>query len=94
MGIKNTLTITDVSRNMADYINRVAYRGESFTLMRGKKAVAELKPVSLGRKLAELPGLLNSLPHLSPDEADDLAQDLDEFRQQLAKEPTDNPWES
>ena len=34
--------VSEAVRNFADYINRVAYRGESFTLIRGNKPVAEL----------------------------------------------------
>lgn len=39
------LVVSEAVRNFADYINRVAYRGESFTLVRGNKPVAELAPV-------------------------------------------------
>ena len=61
-------TVTEVVRNFADYINRVAYRGERFLLERGGKVVAELRPVPEGRRLGDLPGILDSLPHLGPDD--------------------------
>ena len=39
------VTVTQVARNFAEYVNRVAYRRESFTLVRGKKPLAELRPL-------------------------------------------------
>lgn len=87
-------TVTEVARNFADYINRVAFRGERFVLMRGKKAVAELRPVPSGKRLGELPELLASLPRLGTDEAERLAVDLDRVRADLQDLPLHDPWES
>jgi len=70
------VTVTQVARNFADYVNRVAYRRESFTLLRGKKALAELRPLPAGARLSELPAMLASLPRLSATEAADFAEDL------------------
>ncbi|HQF40681.1 MAG TPA: hypothetical protein PK322_16325 [Opitutaceae bacterium] len=77
------VTVTQVARNFAEYINRVAYRRESFTLLRGKKPLAELRPLPTGTRLSELPGLLASLPRLTEAEADELAADLDAARDEL-----------
>lgn len=70
-------TVTELLRNFSDYINRVAYRGERFVVIRGGKPVAELSPVPSGTRLAELPALLDSLPRLSEEDAADFATDLD-----------------
>lgn len=43
-----TLSVTEAARHFAEYINRVAYRGESFVLVRGNKPVAELRPLPMG----------------------------------------------
>ncbi len=86
------LTVTEVARNFAEYINRVSYRGECFLLMRGNKPVAELRPVSSGKKLAELPSLLASLPHLSHAEATHFADDLATAREELARVEVRDPW--
>ena len=77
------VTVTQVARNFAEYINRVAYRRESFTLLRGRKPLAELRPLPTGTRLSELPGLLASLPRLTEAEADELAADLDAARDEL-----------
>ncbi len=88
------LTVTELVRNFAEYINRVVYRRESFVLLRGNKPVAELKPLPSGLLLGELPGLLDSLPHLQPDEALALATDLEAAREELGRREVDDPWES
>jgi antitoxin (DNA-binding transcriptional repressor) of toxin-antitoxin stability system len=75
-----TISITEAARNFSDFVNRVAYRRESFFLIRGKKAVAELRPVVSGKRLSELPGLFQSLPMLSPEEINSLQNDLSLIR--------------
>jgi antitoxin (DNA-binding transcriptional repressor) of toxin-antitoxin stability system len=87
-------SVTEVARNFADYINRVAYGGERFILMRGKKAVAELVPVSSGKPLRELPELLASLPHLSEEEVDSFEKDLAAAKAELGQLPVRDPWAS
>ncbi len=87
-------SVTEVARNFADYINRIAFRGERFTLMRGNKPVAELRPVPSGRRLGELPELLASLPRLSPDDASALAEDIEAARSELSEQPLSDPWAS
>ena len=63
--MSQTLTVTEVARHFAEYINRVAYRGECFVLVRGNKPIAELRPVPAGKRLTDLPTLFATLPHLS-----------------------------
>jgi prevent-host-death family protein len=92
--MKITASVTEVFRNFSDYINRVAYRGERFVLVRGGRPVAELTPVATGRRLGELPALLDSLPRLTADEAAALGEDLDRARSDLAERPPGDPWAS
>lgn len=88
-------TVTDVMRNFSDYVSRVAYRGERFTLMRGGKEVAELvPPAPAARPLAELPEMLASLPRLGEDEARLWASDLERARAELDHAPRVDPWGS
>jgi len=88
------LTVTEVVRHFADYINRVAYRRESFVLMRGNRAVAELRPLPAGKRLGDLPALFASLPHLSAAEATAFDQDLAAARDALVGEEIRDPWQS
>lgn len=90
----SNVSISEVSRNLADFINRVAYRGESFVLYRGKKAVAELRPVPAVKKLGELKSILNALPKLSEKESESFLKDLTDIRAEGNKEILGDPWES
>jgi antitoxin (DNA-binding transcriptional repressor) of toxin-antitoxin stability system len=88
------ITVTEVSRHFADYINRVAYRRESFTLVRGNKPLAELRPLPAGKRLSELPALIASLPHLSAAEATAFGADLAAAQEELAQTEVGSAWES
>ncbi len=89
-----TLTVTEAARHFSDYIGRVAYRHESFVLCKGKKPVAELRPLPTGRRLGDLPGLLRSLPHLSKQDAVAFARDVETSRKAIAVDKPRDPWES
>ncbi|MFC1652894.1 hypothetical protein ACFL3F_04155 [Planctomycetota bacterium] len=88
------LTVTEVIRNFSDYISRVAYQRESFILCKGKRPMAELRPVPAGKQLGELPAILAGLPHLSRPEAIAFAKDLETERDALGGEELQNPWDS
>lgn len=90
--MSETLSVTEVVRNFAEYVNRVAYRRESFVLVRGNRAVAEIRPLPSGRLLGELPGLIASLPRL--DDANEFAADLDAARAELLHREVRDPWRS
>lgn len=89
-----TVPITELSRHLSDYLNRVAYKGESFLLLRGKKPLAELRPAPRGKRLGELAELLKSLPRLSKEEATGFLHDLNEGRRRMSRKGLKNPWES
>lgn len=89
-----TASVTEVSRNFAEFVNRVSYLGERYTLVRGGKAVAELGPVARGVPIRDIPAVFAGLPRLTPAEAEAFAGDLEAARDGLrALEPRD-PWES
>ena len=77
------LSVTEMARYFTEYINRVTCRGERFVLVRGNKPMAELRPLPAGKRLAELPALLASLPRLSSAEATQFADDLAAARETL-----------
>jgi len=88
------VTVTEVARHFAEYVNRVAYRRESFTLVRGNRPLAELRPLPAGTRLGELPALLDSLPCLSPSETADFASDLKAARAALSQAEAREAWPS
>ncbi|GAB4249918.1 MAG: hypothetical protein OHK005_16800 [Candidatus Methylacidiphilales bacterium] len=71
-----TLSLTEAARNFSDCINRVAYRGESFLLLRGRRPVAELRPAPVGRRLTDLPAIFATLPPLPESEVAAWKRDL------------------
>ncbi len=89
-----TLSVTELARGFSDYVNRVAYRGERFILLKGRKPVAELRPIPSGRTLGELAALLQSLPSLSAIEAADFAADIAAAQAQLSPLTSGEPWPS
>lgn len=92
--MRRRLTVTEMARNFSEYINRVAYRGERFLLTRGNRVVAEIRPVPEARKLSELPGLLDALPRLGPDDAKAFARDWAASREELRGPGSGGAWES
>lgn len=75
-----TISGTEIARNFAAFVNRVAYRGERFLLVHGNKPVAELGPVPRGAWPGDLPVLLADPPRLSEEQARQFADDLDSVR--------------
>ncbi len=90
----NAVTVKEFSQEISDFLNRVAYHGESFTLLRHKTPLAEIRPVQAGRKLGDLPEILKAFPKLPVSEMNDFEEDLAEIRKQGNKEQLANPWES
>jgi antitoxin (DNA-binding transcriptional repressor) of toxin-antitoxin stability system len=86
--------VTEVARNFADYVNRVACRGERFVIMRGRRPVAELRPLPAAMRLGELPALLETLPRLGAEDAAAFEDDLTIAREQLGRRPERDAWES
>jgi antitoxin (DNA-binding transcriptional repressor) of toxin-antitoxin stability system len=90
----NVLTVTEAARHFSEYISRVAYRHETFVLRKGRKPVAELRPLPSGRRLGDLPSILRSVPHLSKADADTFAADVDAARHAIADDKVRDPWAS
>ena len=87
----NTMTSTDLARNLSDVLNRVRYRGEQFVVQKHGEPIALISPpVSImGRTLKDIALQLHSLP--SPDS--DYANDL-EIVQQMQQPIQDSAWPS
>jgi antitoxin (DNA-binding transcriptional repressor) of toxin-antitoxin stability system len=84
------VSATEVARNLSDLLNRVRYRGERFTVVRGGEDVAEIGPPAGGGvvTLGELRRVLAALA--SPD--DDFSTDLETIR--AAQPPAEPTWRS
>lgn len=85
------LNVTELLRNFSEYISRVTYKGESFTLMRGKLKVAELKPVPLGCTVGDFKEFLKRAPLLDSAEKREFKKDIESAGKAKA-EKLKNPW--
>ena len=92
--MKGTISVTEAVRNFADFINRVAYRGEEFVLERGGRPVARLVPTPQAGRLGDLPELLANVPRLTPEEAESLSRDLEADLNGLPPLAESDRWES
>lgn len=93
--MSQNVSISDAARHIDEYVERVVARGERFVLLREGEAVAELGPVVRGKPLGELVEFFESLPHLTPEEADSFAEDLSRIRSEGALFPLPrDPWAS
>jgi antitoxin (DNA-binding transcriptional repressor) of toxin-antitoxin stability system len=89
-----TVSVTEAVRNFSDYVNRVAYRHETFVLRKGRRRVAELRPLPEGRRLGDLIGILRALPQLSDGDVRSFQKDLAAARKALPKKGLTDPWAS
>ena len=84
------VSATEAARKLSDLLNRVRYRGETFTIMRGGEDVCQMTPVAprAGVTLGALREALVSIP--SPDE--DFRSDLESIRAE--QPPAESSWPS
>lgn len=92
--MKGTISVTEAVRNFADFINRVAYRGEQFVLERGGRPVARLVPIPQAGRLGDLPDLMADLPSLDREDAEDFAHDMEDASAELPPMAEGGAWES
>ena len=78
-----SITVTDAARGFSDLINRVRYRGESATLMKGGKPVARVVPVGRICTGKDLAAVWPGLSHLGAEEARAMERDLAASRKKL-----------
>lgn len=90
----SSVSVSELARNFVDYVNRVVVRRESFVLMRGGRAVAELRPIHAGMRLGDLPRMLASLPRLGVEDAAAFLNDLATARHEMGEPPGRNAEES
>ena len=87
------VTVTDLARNLSEFLNRATYRREEFVITRGGKPVATLSPVPSGVRISDLERVLCGLPDLAPGDLAGMASDLVDARK-VGNDPTSDPWPS
>ena len=89
--VHETITATDLVRNLSVVIDKVRMSGRSLYITKGSQTVAELSPPpKAGCPVTKLADLLRSLPRLE-EEGTAMAEDLKAIRK-IATLP-DNPWD-
>ncbi len=85
------ITATEAARNFSDLLNRVRYRGESFTIERSGEVVAQIIAPPQTRKStgADLSRLLAEFP--LPD--DEFANDIRQIIKEQPIADLSDPWE-
>jgi prevent-host-death family protein len=88
--MKNTVSATELARNIGDILARVRYRRESFIVERNGRPVARIEPADEG----EIGTVRDALAAWIAGRAADptFADDLE--RVNAADRPADNPWGS
>jgi len=85
--MKIEISSTEAVRRFGDCLARIKFRAESFVITRNEEPVAELIPVSGGRRATwgEIQGALDGLP-----QDPGFAADLEAVNQ--SDQPPANPW--
>jgi len=92
--MEKRISATDAVRKFSEILNSIKYKGEHYTVIRGGKPVASIRPVEIPtkeRSLCELKELLKSVPKLG-DEAERFEEDLKEILKHQPSLPEGNKW--
>lgn len=87
-------TVTEVARNFSHLINSVSYNHDTIVLVRGRREVAELRPIVSGVAVDEFSAILETPPRLSKEESKSFSEDIVEVRRILNEQADLDPWES
>jgi prevent-host-death family protein len=89
-----TITATEAVRKFSEILNSIKYTGNDYTIVRGGKPVATIRPAETHTKemtLGDLAGLVKSLPALG-DEAERFKKDIKEARKHQPHLPERDKW--
>ncbi|MEK6744238.1 MAG: type II toxin-antitoxin system prevent-host-death family antitoxin [Nitrospirota bacterium] len=89
-----TITATEAVRKFSEILNSIKYTGDDYTIVRGGKPVASIRPAETHAKaltLGDLPALAKTLPSLG-DETERFMKDLAEARKRQPHMPEKSKW--
>jgi len=89
-----TITATEAVRKFSEILNSIKYTGNDYTIMRGGKPVATIRPAETHAKaltLGDLAGLVKSLPTLG-EEAERFKKDVKEALKRQPSMPEKDKW--
>ena len=84
MMIEKSISVTEAARSFSEVVNRAHYRGERFLLVKNNRPFARIVPAGVsGATARELADFWPRVPHLSPEEATSLEDDIQGARVEL-----------
>jgi antitoxin (DNA-binding transcriptional repressor) of toxin-antitoxin stability system len=89
-----TITATEAVRKFSEILNSIKYTGNDYTILRGGKPVATIRPAGPRTKeltLGDLAGLVKALPALG-DEAERFKEDVRDARKHQPHMPEKDKW--
>ena len=90
-----TVTATEAVRKFSEILNSIKYTGNDYTIVRGGRPVASIRPAETHARqltLGDLVGLVKTFPSLG-DEAVRFRKDIKDARKQQPPMPEKNKWE-
>jgi len=88
----NTISIDDFPPSVRERLERIP-GGETLVIVDNERPVAEIRTVPKPRTPESLAAIFESLPHLTPEEAEAFGRDIEESRRWLDQLPIRDPWQ-
>jgi antitoxin (DNA-binding transcriptional repressor) of toxin-antitoxin stability system len=69
--MRTDISATDAVRHFSELLNNIRFRGVRYTIIRGGKPAAALVPLDDSgplRRLGDLNGIFQTLPHIDPED--------------------------
>ena len=90
-----TITATEAARKFSELLNSIKYTGNDYTIVRGGKPIASIRPAETHAReltLGDLVKLVKTLPSLG-DEANLFKRDIKDARKHQPRMPEKSKWE-
>ncbi len=87
-----TIPIDEFPDRAKEHLGRVVEHSETIVLVHNNLPVAEIRPVEKEKGTRTVAELFESLPHLTPEEAEAFSRDIDEGRRWLNQLPSSDLW--
>jgi antitoxin (DNA-binding transcriptional repressor) of toxin-antitoxin stability system len=88
-----TIPIDEFPARAREHLSRVVEGAETIVLVDNNRPVAEIRPMPKPRTPQTLAEIFESLPHLTPEEAEAFGRDVEESRRWLNQVPLRDPWQ-
>ena len=90
--MSESISIDDFPPHIRERLKHIA-RGELLLVVDNEHPVAEIRPIPVPRTPETLAAIFESLPHLTPEEAEAFGRDIEELRRWLNQVPIPDPWQ-